>query len=235
MHLGVNLVWMLAFATPLARRFGPPRFLAFFAATAAAGAGAHLVTHPDAMVPMIGASASISGFMAAAVRFAFAPGASLSGRSFGNADRMPAQSLTEAFRDVRVLAFVGVWIGVNLLFGLGMSMPGTEDADVAWQAHMGGFFAGLLLFSLFDPVSAPGARSENRRLKAFAPLRGCGAGVRSGSSLHTDAVAGRPRSKAKTAIGPRQTHRRSGGRSMTVSAILQGKSKTLITISPDVS
>jgi membrane associated rhomboid family serine protease len=23
---------------------------------------------------------------------------------------------------------------------------------VAWQAHIGGFFAGLLLFSLFDPV-----------------------------------------------------------------------------------
>ncbi|OYX84533.1 MAG: rhomboid family intramembrane serine protease, partial [Azorhizobium sp. 35-67-5] len=79
MHLGINLVWMLAFATPVARRFGTPRFLAFFAATAAAGAAAHLVTHTDAMVPMIGASASISGFMAAAVRFAFAPGASLSG------------------------------------------------------------------------------------------------------------------------------------------------------------
>ncbi len=152
MHLGINLVWMLAFATPVARRFGPARFLAFFAVTAAAGAAAHLVTHPDAMVPMIGASAVISGFMAAAVRFAFAPGASLSGRSLGNADRMPAQSLLEAFRDVRVIAFVGVWIGVNLLFGIGVSMPGAEDADVAWQAHMGGFFAGLLLFALFDPV-----------------------------------------------------------------------------------
>jgi membrane associated rhomboid family serine protease len=27
-----------------------------------------------------------------------------------------------------------------------------EGASVAWQAHIGGFFAGLILFSLFDPV-----------------------------------------------------------------------------------
>nr|WP_029005136.1 rhomboid family intramembrane serine protease [Azorhizobium doebereinerae] len=151
-HVGVNMIWMLAFATPVARRFGTARFLAFFCVTAAVGAAAHLVTHADAMVPMIGASASVSGLMAAAVRFAFAPGASLSARRGIHADQMPAQSLGEAFRDVRVLAFVGVWVGVNLLFGLGVSMPGAEDADVAWQAHMGGFFAGLLLFSLFDPV-----------------------------------------------------------------------------------
>jgi membrane associated rhomboid family serine protease len=27
-----------------------------------------------------------------------------------------------------------------------------DGASVAWQAHIGGFFAGLVLFSLFDPV-----------------------------------------------------------------------------------
>jgi membrane associated rhomboid family serine protease len=27
-----------------------------------------------------------------------------------------------------------------------------EGQSVAWQAHIGGFLAGLLLFSLFDPV-----------------------------------------------------------------------------------
>lgn len=152
MHLVVNLIWMLAFATPVARRFGTGRFVAFFAITAVAGAVAHLVTHPDAMAPMIGASASISGLMAAAVRFAFAPGGSLSGIRAPYADHMPAQSLGEAFRDTRVLGFVGIWVAVNVLFGVGLPMPGAEGGDVAWQAHMGGFFAGLLLFSFFDPV-----------------------------------------------------------------------------------
>ncbi|WP_332119058.1 rhomboid family intramembrane serine protease [Azorhizobium caulinodans] len=151
-HLGVNLIWMLAFATPVARRFGPARFLAFFAVTAAVGAFAHLITHRDAMVPMIGASAAIAGLMAAAVRFAFAPGGSLSGRRGPLPDHMPAQGLGEAFRDPRVLGFMGVWIAANLLFGVGVTMPGAEDGEVAWQAHLGGFFAGLLLFSFFDPV-----------------------------------------------------------------------------------
>jgi membrane associated rhomboid family serine protease len=27
-----------------------------------------------------------------------------------------------------------------------------DGTSVAWQAHIGGFFAGLILFSLFDPV-----------------------------------------------------------------------------------
>jgi membrane associated rhomboid family serine protease len=43
-------------------------------------------------------------------------------------------------------------------------MPGMEQA-VAWQAHIGGFLAGLLLFALFDPVAAPqpdsGSGGEN--------------------------------------------------------------------------
>lgn len=153
MHLLVNLVWLLAFGTPVARRFGNWRFAIFCAVTAAAGALAHLVTHPDGLQPLVGASAAISGTMAAAVRFAFGPGGALSpgGRSM-YADHQPAGSLFENFRDGRVLIFVGAWFALNLLFGLGVSLPGTDGAEVAWQAHVGGFLAGLLLFALFDPV-----------------------------------------------------------------------------------
>jgi membrane associated rhomboid family serine protease len=51
-----------------------------------------------------------------------------------------------------VLGFLGVWFGVNIVFGLGSLAIGSEGASVAWQAHIGGFFAGLLLFALFDPI-----------------------------------------------------------------------------------
>lgn len=152
MHLIVNLVWLLAFGTPVARRFGSARFIVFCAVTAAAGAGAHYLSHPDALVPLIGASATVSGAMAAAVRFAFAPGAALSGQRAIFADHQPAGSLVENFSDGRVLIFVGAWFALNLLFAFGVSMPGTDGAEIAWQAHVGGFVAGLLLFGLFDPV-----------------------------------------------------------------------------------
>ena len=106
------------------------------------------------VAPMIGASASVSGTMAAAIRFAFVQGSFLS-FSRGDADaaaKVPALSLWRALRNGRVLAFLAVWFGVNIIFGVGSIAIGTDGASVAWQAHIGGFLAGLLLFSLFDPV-----------------------------------------------------------------------------------
>jgi membrane associated rhomboid family serine protease len=152
----LNGVWLLAFCSPVARRFGVTRFLAFMAATAAAGAAAHLVTHFGELLPMVGASASISGAMAAAMRFVFQRGGPLGlWRDGEDAYRVPAASLAASLRDTRVLAFLLVWFGINLLFGLtGSWMPGVEQA-VAWEAHIGGFLAGLVGFAVFDPVSRP--------------------------------------------------------------------------------
>ena len=153
-HIIFNVLWLLPFGSALARRFGPLRFFLFMAVTAAAGALAHLITHEHAVVPMIGASASVSGTMAAAIRFAFVQGSFLS-FSRGDADqaaKVPALPLLRALRDPRVLGFLAVWFGVNIIFGIGSLALGTDGAAVAWQAHIGGFFAGLLLFSLFDPI-----------------------------------------------------------------------------------
>jgi membrane associated rhomboid family serine protease len=153
-HLIFNLVWLLAFGPPIARRFGPARFFVFCAATAAAGAAAHLVTHLDELAPMIGASAAISGTMAAAMRFVFQRGGPLGllGRGEQESYHVPAAPLATMLRDPRILVFLAVWFGVNIVFGMGaVSMPGAEGI-VAWEAHIGGFLAGLLCFSLFDPV-----------------------------------------------------------------------------------
>lgn len=154
-HLFFNSVWLLAFGTAVARRFGAARFLAFFALTAAAGAAAHLATHPGDLLPVVGASAGISGAMAAAARFVFAAGGPLGIFRLSDADayRLPAERLRDCLRDPRVMIFLGAWFGMNLLVGL--AGIGAFDQSVAWQAHIGGFLAGLLAFPLFDPVSAP--------------------------------------------------------------------------------
>jgi membrane associated rhomboid family serine protease len=154
-HLIFNAVWLLAFGSPVARRFGPLRFTAFMAMTAAAGAAAHLATHFGELLPMVGASAAISGAMAAAARFAFQRGGPLEmWRDRAEASRVPAAPLSVSLRDARVIAFLLVWFGVNILFGVfSMGMPSVEQA-IAWQAHIGGFLAGLLAFAAFDPVPA---------------------------------------------------------------------------------
>ena len=153
MHLGFNSIWLLAFGTPVARRFGAWRFLAFFAVTAAAGAAAHLTTHFGQQQILIGASASVSGMMAASMRFAFQRGGPIFTRSTDDAVyRFPALSLIDALRDRRMLIFLVVWFGLNFLFSFSSLSLASDGQTVAWQAHVGGFVAGLVLFGLFDPV-----------------------------------------------------------------------------------
>ena len=154
-HLGLNLAWLIPFGTALARRFGTLRYVLFMLVMAAVGALAHLVSHVGEMVPMIGASAAISGTMAAAMRFVFQPAGPLTHwrERSDAAYRVPAASLAATLRDPRFLLFLLVWLGLNALFGLGTVSFGTEAGqEIAWQAHVGGFFAGLFLFNAFDPA-----------------------------------------------------------------------------------
>ncbi len=70
-HLIVNSVWLLAFGSPLARRFGVLRFFLFYFLCGAAGAFLHVAIYPASPVPVVGASAAISGLMGGAARFVF--------------------------------------------------------------------------------------------------------------------------------------------------------------------
>ena len=165
LHIGLNLAWLIPFGTALARRFGAWRYVLFMLVTAAAGALAQLVSSPGSPAPMIGASAAVSGAMAAAMRFIFQQRGPLEtwrdGAADGEAYRIPAAPLIDVLRDVRFLLFLGVWMGLNALFGLGAVSFGVEPGQqIAWQAHIGGFFAGLLLFTAFDPVAHRGEKLD---------------------------------------------------------------------------
>jgi membrane associated rhomboid family serine protease len=156
-HLGLNLAWLIPFASALARRFGAWRYTLFMLTTAAIGAMAHLVTHLGAVEPMIGASAAISGAMAASMRFVFQRSGRIGFfRGPGGISHLPARPLGATLRDPRFLLFVAVWLGLNALVGSGTISFGAETGqEIAWQAHVGGFFAGLFLFKAFDPARPP--------------------------------------------------------------------------------
>jgi membrane associated rhomboid family serine protease len=142
-HVGLNAVWLLVFGSPVAWRFGPVRFVVFCLVMAVAGSLAHLLSHWGDQVPAIGASAVVSGATAAAMRFVFSRGGmSIGGNRAGT--HAPAEPLAVVLRHPPVLGFIVVWFVLNLAFG-------AIGGDVAWQAHIGGFLAGLLLFPMFDP------------------------------------------------------------------------------------
>jgi membrane associated rhomboid family serine protease len=155
-HLLVNLVWMASFGGPLAQRFGTARFLALALISAVAGAAVHYVVHATDQGIVIGASGAVSGMMAATARFAFSPGGPLAGGRTAAAYRVPAEPIFVALRNSRALAFILIWFAINLLFGLGGGFGMAGSGAIAWEAHIGGFLAGLLCFPLLDPVSRHG-------------------------------------------------------------------------------
>ena len=103
---------------------------------------------------MIGASAAISGTMAAAMRFAFQRGGPLGfWRNGDEAYRVPAIPLTRrAERSARARLPGGVVRHQYSVRAWLLAARRRDGQVVAWQAHIGGFLAGLLLFSWFDPA-----------------------------------------------------------------------------------
>lgn len=149
-HLLVNSAWFLAFGTSVARRTGTVRFLAFFLLCGIAGAALYAVLNSSAASMMIGASGAISGLMGAAIRFLLRP------LSEGDADGIaaktrhpPLMSLRATLTDQRVLAVVAGWTLLNVVMAWGASGL-VGGMSIAWEAHLGGFYAGLLIYGWFD-------------------------------------------------------------------------------------
>lgn len=151
-HVGFNVVWLAAFGSPLAWRFGTVRFLLFSAVGAVAGSLVHFAIYPSSPMPLVGASAAISAHMAAAARFVFTAAGPMWRPAGTAAYRLPAPPLAVILRDRRVFVFLAAWFGFNLLLGVSTISQSIASGAVAWDAHIGGFFAGLLLFPLFDPI-----------------------------------------------------------------------------------
>lgn len=151
LHLASNLLWLAAFGSPVARRLGAARFLNLMALSTIGGALLHWLARDLDVLPLVGASAAVSGAMAAAARFVFAPG-----RRFGSLGddavvrAIPAERLGQLRRNSRALIFIAIWFVTNFLFGSGLVPILGEDASIAWEAHIGGFVVGLLLFPLLD-------------------------------------------------------------------------------------
>ncbi|OQW50922.1 rhomboid family intramembrane serine protease [Candidatus Raskinella chloraquaticus] len=154
-HVLVNTLWLVVFGSAVAWRFGPGRFLLFSLLCSVGGAAAHFMTHVGEAVPVVGASAAISGLTAAACRFVFEAGAPLGGlRGSGAlAFQRPAPPLLQSLSNPRIFGFVALWFALTIVFGSGIIPSGLEEGtSIAWEAHLGGFLAGLALFPLFDPI-----------------------------------------------------------------------------------
>jgi membrane associated rhomboid family serine protease len=139
MHLALNLGFFLAFGSFVERHLGLVPYLLLFALTAAAGALAEFWFRGAEPVALIGASGAVYGMTGAAMRFMFSSG-------------QPGQRR-------RALAFVGVFMGLNLVFGISGLGDFLAGAQIGWKAHAGGFIAGTVL-SFLLARRPPGLRGR---------------------------------------------------------------------------
>ena len=150
----MNMVWLLAFGSAVAKRMGNAKiYLLFFLICCVIAIQVQFFFSQESSIPIIGASDGVAAMLGAAARFAF------SGDILASSNRRTRLlPLRKVFTNGTTLVFVLLWVLLNVLFGLISVSPGGAYVSVAWQAHLGGFFAGLLLVGWFEnpPLSTSG-------------------------------------------------------------------------------
>jgi membrane associated rhomboid family serine protease len=149
-HLIINMIWLAAFGSPLANRIGAARFLLFWLLTALGAVALHYVLHASEDVPLVGASGAISGMMGAAARFAFR----IDRRRARPAFAGRVLSIPQVLSSRPAVTFLVVWFAINLVTGLGFGASGMS-AQIAWEAHIGGFLVGFFLIRPLDRPLPP--------------------------------------------------------------------------------
>lgn len=153
-HLLVNAAWFAIFATPVSRRYGAGPMLAIFFVSAAAGAALFAATTLYSGSYLIGASGGVAGLTGAAMRFIFQPVIVAQHPETGERVIMGRRlaSFGELVRDKRASMFILIWVVLNAAVPLLPLVTGVDMA-IAWQAHLGGFLAGILLVGAFERKS----------------------------------------------------------------------------------
>jgi membrane associated rhomboid family serine protease/Zn-finger nucleic acid-binding protein len=126
-HILGNAYFLYVFGDNVEHLFGRARFLAFYLVAGLVGAAAQAWLSTKTALPVVGASGSIAGVLAAYV-WAF-----------------PRQRLFQVILwiqlKVPVWIYLGVWVFFHVIMGLFGTGQGAEG--VAWFAHLGGFLVGL--------------------------------------------------------------------------------------------
>lgn len=153
-HLILNGASLLAFGGVIARRLPIPQFLLFALVCGLCGAFAFYLANPGEPSPMIGASGAISGLMAATLRLMFGAIDQARDGEAGQVLRwhtseIKLNSLAATLQDRRIQTATLIWLMINGFAAFGLGMPGASGA-IAWEAHVGGYVAGLLALGAFD-------------------------------------------------------------------------------------
>ena len=134
LHLVVNMIFLYIFGDNIEDYLGHFKFLLFYLLVGALASLAHFAIKSQSTVPTLGASGAIAGTMGAYLLL------------YPNSQIDVVVPLFLFFPVLRVPAFTMIvyWVIYQLLQGFS-SVLTQVGAGIAYFAHIGGFFSGLLL------------------------------------------------------------------------------------------
>lgn len=130
LHLLFNALWIATLGSQIYRVLGLDRFLILMLITSVAGGAAQVFLHWGEPTLTIGASSVVFGLIGAAGHVWVAP-----------------LTLRTGERLRKLFAFSAIMMLLNLGYAY-LGAPGDGGSAISWEAHAGGFFAGLLIFPL---------------------------------------------------------------------------------------
>jgi membrane associated rhomboid family serine protease len=135
LHLGGNMLYLWIFGDNVEDRFGHAKFLVFYLLCGLAATFAQLAFSLGSHVPNLGASGAIAGVLGAYILLF--PQGSVRVLQGSRVVQVPA------------LIVIGLWIALQLFSGIGSVASSAQTGGVAYLAHIGGFFVGMLLTPVF--------------------------------------------------------------------------------------
>jgi membrane associated rhomboid family serine protease len=132
LHILGNMLFLWIFGGNVEDAMGRVRFLVFYLVSGVGAAAAQVISEPDSLIPMVGASGAIGGVMGGYL--VLYPRVKV-------IVLVPIFVLYWTFR-VPAWAMLGYWIILQIVEGL-VSF-GSSSGGVAFWAHIGGFASGAL-------------------------------------------------------------------------------------------
>ncbi|OGW02785.1 MAG: rhomboid family intramembrane serine protease [Nitrospinae bacterium RIFCSPLOWO2_12_39_16] len=137
MHIIGNMLYLWIFGNNIEDSMGHIRFIFFYLICGTVASLTHIFLAPNSKIPMVGASGAVSGILGAYLLL------------FPHARILTLVTFGFFIKMIKIPAMVvlGFWIVLQFLNSTVAS--GSEGGGVAWFAHIGGFFAGLILINFF--------------------------------------------------------------------------------------
>jgi membrane associated rhomboid family serine protease len=140
LHIAGNMLFLAIFGPNVEDAMSRPRFIAFYLLSGLVALGAQIAIDPSSTAPTLGASGAIAGVLGAYILL-----------------YPRARVVTLVFIvffvtiiELPALVLLGFWFLEQLYFGLGGDAgPLGGGGGVAYFAHVGGFFFGMLAIRAF--------------------------------------------------------------------------------------